>query len=351
MAADLFLPLDSSRMPLNSPQIAATLGPACNDVATLRSMIRAGAHGFRINFSQGRLPEHREALACLRAASAAAGQRVTVMGDLCGPRFRIGRIEPEAQPLQRGQRVAITPACQLGSAACFGTNYDHIIQDVAVGDRIFINEGRIQLRVTGKSPDAVHCLVVKEGTLVSHRGLNLPDTEVSIPALTDQDWTCVQWAVENRLDALLMSFVRTPQDVAALRSGLEQNAEVMQIVTKIETLQATQHLEALAKLSDQLLIARGDLGVEVGPSHVPLLQREVIRIGRLAGKPVILATHILHSMIDHPEPTRAEVSDVAHAVWDGVNTLLLTGETAIGCHPIRTVEVLREIIDGVVPSD
>jgi pyruvate kinase len=300
-----------------------------------------------MNFSQGTLPEHREALACLRAASAAEAQSVTVMGDLCGPRFRIGRIDPEAQPLQRGQTVAISPTCRLGTVSRFGTNYDHIVQDVAVEDRIFVNEGRIQLRVTGKSPDAVHCEVVKEGTLVSHRGLNLPDTEVSIPALTDQDWTCVQWAVQNRLDALLMSFVRAPQDVAALRSGLGGNSGVMQIVAKIETRQATQHLEALAALGDQLLIARGDLGVEAGPAHVPRLQREITRIGRQAGKPVILATHILHSMIDHPEPTRAEVSDVAHALWDGVNTLLLTGETAIGRYPVRTVEVLQEIIDAV----
>lgn len=337
-------------MATHSTQIAATLGPSCRDVPTLRAMIQAGAHGYRMNFSQGTLHGHQQALDSLRKAAAAQGQAVTVMGDLCGPRFRIGRIEPEGQPLAPGQDVAITPGCQLGTAACFGTNYSHILADVAVKDRIFINEGRIQLQVLRKGTDAIHCRVIKGGTLVSHRGLNLPDTAVSIPPLTDTDWTCIEWAKENRLDALLMSFIRAPQDVAMLRNGLDGQAETMHIIAKIETLQATQHLEALAAVSDQLLIARGDLGVEVGQAQVPRLQKQITRIGHQAGKPVILATHILHSMIDQPEPTRAEVSDVANAVLDGVHTLMLTGETAIGSHPIQTVATLREIMDAVTGS-
>jgi pyruvate kinase len=326
--------------------IAATLGPSCREVPTLRAMIQAGAHCFRMNFSQGTLHDHQQALDSLRQAAAAQGQAVTVMGDLCGPRFRIGRIEPKGQPLTPGQEVAIAPDCELGTATCFGTNDRRILADVAPEDRIFINEGRIQLRVLRRASDAVHCRVIKGGVLFSHRGLNLPDTAVSIPPLTDVDRTCIAWAREHRLDALLMSFIRAPQDVTLLRRTLGQQAGGLQLVAKVETLQATQHLEALATVSDQLLIARGDLGVEVGQAQVPRLQKQITRIGHQAGKPVILATHILHSMIDHPEPTRAEVSDVANAVFDGVDTLLLTGETAIGCHPVQAVSTLREIVDA-----
>jgi pyruvate kinase len=330
-------------MAMHKARIAATLGPSCRDAETLRAMIRAGALGYRINFSQDTLDGHRAVLESLRAAAQAEGRAVRVMGDLCGPRFRIGRIEPSGQSLVPDQDVAVAPTCQQGSAERFGTNYDQLLTDVAVGDRIFIDEGRIQLRALRKTAEALHCRVVRGGRLVSGRGLNLPDTAVSIPVLTASDWTCARWAVEQGLDALLMSFIRSPQDVLALREGLEEAP--LEIVAKIETLQATQHLEALAAVSDQLLIARGDLGVEVGPAQVPRLQREITRAGRDAGKPVILATHILHSMIEHPEPTRAEICDAAYAVADGVQTLLLTGETAIGRYPVRTVEALRQIID------
>lgn len=328
-------------------QIAATLGPACAEEETLRAMIRAGASAFRINFSQDSLEGHALLLRQLRRAADTEGQRVIVMGDLCGPRFRIGLDLPQPVLLEAGQVIRLCEEGDGKESGCYGINYEHFSQDVAVGDRILVDEGRLKLQVEEIEGATVSCRVEKGGTLYGGKGINLPDTHISIPILTDTDLACVRWAQSQQLDWLLLSFVREAEHVSSLREYLESLGSSMQVVSKIETYQATQNLEAISVVSDQLLIARGDLGVEMGPEQVPMLQRRISAWGRQQGKPVILATHIFHSMMDHPEPTRAEVSDVAHAVMDGVTMLMLTGESAIGRYPVETVQALHNTIQAV----
>jgi pyruvate kinase len=320
------------------PQIVATLGPSCSDSRTLAAMVEAGAEVFRINFSQGSLDEHAARVSAL----AEAGRAAAVLGDLCGPRFRVGQIEPDGQVLAAGQQVTIAADCPKGIAQRFGTNYEHFAQDVQPGDTVFIDEGTILLRTVGKKGGDIVCEVVRGGLLHSRKGINLPDTHLSAPSVTDEDWRCVHWAIEQGLTYLALSFVRSAQDVQVLRSGLAGTR--IKIVAKIETKQALSHLEAIVEASDVCLLARGDLGVEVDPATIPGIQRRLARVCREVGRPLWVATHILHSMIKSPLPTRAEVADVAAAVWQGAAGLVLTGETAVGEHPVEVVRTLRQVM-------
>jgi len=328
-----------------SPHIIATLGPSCSDTRTLAAMIEAGVDVFRLNFSQCSLEEHAMHLSTLDAARRAVRRPVSVVGDLCGPRFRVGRIEPDGQELQAGQAVIIATDCPAGTANRFGTNYDHFVEDVRVDDPVFIDEGRISLRVIGKRAGEVTCEVIRGARLHSRKGINLPDTHLSAASVTEDDWRAVRWAIEHGLDHLALSFVRSAEDVQVLRRGL--GGAPVKIVAKIETKQALGCLEPIIQASDAVLLARGDLGVEVDLATIPVIQRQVAESCRRLARPLWVATHILHSMISDSVPTRAEVADVAAAVWDGAAGLVLTGETAVGRHPVDVVRMLRRIITAV----
>ena len=332
-------------IPFDSPRIIATLGPSCSEARILASMIEAGVDVFRINFSQCSLEEHAVYLHALGEARRLAGRAAAVVGDLCGPRFRVGRIEPDGQELRQGVRLTIAADCPIGPASRFGTNYDHFTQDVAVGDPVLIDEGRLVLRVIDKVADEVRCEVVRGGRLHSRKGINLPNTHLSAASVTDEDWRAVHWAVEQGLEYLALSFVRSAGDIEVLRDGLKGSS--VKIVAKVETRQALSQLEPIVQASDAVLLARGDLGVEVDPATIPIVQRQLGPLCRRLDRPWWVATHILHSMIANPVPTRAEVSDVATAIWDGADGLVLTGETAMGHHPIEVVQILRRIIATV----
>jgi pyruvate kinase len=330
------------------PRIIATLGPSCSDSRTLAAMIQAGADVFRINFSQGSLEEHAARAAALAEAGRVTGKAASVLGDLCGPRFRVGRIEPDCQVLEAGQHVTIVAECEAGDCNRFGTNYEHFGRDVRPGDRVFIDEGKLVLRVVSQSEGQVVCEVIRGGRLTSRKGINLPDTRLSAPAVTDEDWRCAHWAMDQGLEYLALSFVHSPQDVRLLRAGLGDAA--IKVVAKIETRQVLDHLEDILEASDVCLLARGDLGVEVEPSTIPGIQRRLAGLCQDLGSPLWVATHILHSMITSPVPTRAEITDVATAVWQGADGLVLAGETAVGQHPVEVVRTLRQIITAAEGS-
>jgi len=322
-------------------KIIATLGPATNTPDAIARLLDAGVDVVRLNFSHGTETDHAALLAAVRQA---AGDRpIAVMGDLCGPKIRTGNIDPEPQTLEPGAEVTIVPGLQTGTAQRFGTNYERFAEDVKPGDRVFIDDGRLALQVLAETDGAVRCRVDVGGPLRSHKGLNLPDSRLSTPSITQRDWAWVAWAVEQGLDYLALSFVRSADDVLQLKKHLAQQNAPNKVVAKIETPQAVCDLDAIVEAADAVLVARGDLGVEMSLEEVPLLQKRITHLCRRHGKPVIVATQMLQSMIDAPEPTRAEVSDVSNAVVDLADAVMLSGETAVGRYPTHAVRMMDRI--------
>ncbi len=324
-------------------KIIATLGPACAEAGIIEAMIDNGVDVFRLNFSHGTLDEHAELLNTLNAARSRSHQMTAVLGDLCGPKIRTGRIEPQGQMLYIGDKVSIVPGNKVGTAQCFGTNYEHFNQDVKIGHRIFIDDGQITLRVVNRDGEDLVCEVVDGGPLCSRKGINLPDTQISIPSITEFDWECINWAIERNLDFLALSFVRSADEINRLKEYIRKAGINIQIISKIETPQALTHLEPIIDQSDAVLVARGDLGVEMDLAEVPLIQKRITKMCRDKGKPVIVATQMLQSMIHNPTATRAEVSDVANAIMDFTDAVMLSGETAVGKYPIKAAQTIERI--------
>ncbi len=323
--------------------IVATLGPASSTPEMIGGFIENGVNVFRLNFSHGTPEMHESALSIIRDAETRAPHAVAVMGDLCGPKIRIGRIVPDGAVLTEGQAVLITDNPDDTSPDRFHTNTPQVVGDVQVSQRLLINDGAIVLRVEDKQPDRLACKVIVGGPISSHKGLNLPDTDLGLPAITERDWQWVQWAIAHELDYLALSFVRTPEEIRQLKDYLAGQGSPIGVVAKIEKPQAVRNLEAIIEASDAVMVARGDLGVEMDLADVPLVQKEITRLGRLYGKPVIVATQVLQSMIENPIPTRAEVSDTANAVMDFADAVMLSGESAVGRYPLEAVRTIREV--------
>ena len=324
-------------------KIIATLGPSCSSAETIKSMIDNGVDVFRLNFSHGTLDDHLNLLQILNDARKQHLHTIAIAGDLCGPKIRTRQIEPEGQLLNVGSEVRIIANKEIGTAECFGTNYEHLCKDVKIGDRVFIDDGQIALTVTDKSDNELQCKVVVGGPLYSHKGINLPDTNISISSITDYDWKCVDWAIEQGLDFLALSFVRSADEIKQLRDYIRKASADIKTIAKIETPQALKHLEDIVRASDAVLVARGDLGVEMDLAEVPLIQKRITSLCRDLGKPVIVATQMLQSMINNPFATRAEVSDVANAIMDLADAVMLSGETAIGEYPVKAAQTIQRI--------
>jgi pyruvate kinase len=324
-------------------KIIATIGPACNNQETISAMIDNGVDVFRLNFSHGTLDDHAELLKTLNAARAGHLHTTAVMGDLCGPKIRVGIIEPQGQALAEGDQIRIIAGTAAGNAECFTTNYEFFIKDVQVNHRVFLDDGNIELRIIDKTDEQVVCKVIVGGRLYSNKGINLPDSQVSTDSITKRDWECVDWAIENGLDFLALSFVRTAEEIKRLKDYLNKASADMKIVAKIEKPQALEHLEEIIRVADIVLVARGDLGVEMNLAQVPLIQKQITRICMDMGKPVVIATQMLQSMIEKPTPTRAEVSDVANAIMDLTDAVMLSGETAVGKYPLKAVKTIQQI--------
>ncbi len=322
--------------------IIATLGPASESAEMIREFIAHRVSTFRLNFSHGTFDSHQEVLERINQVRSEFSHSISVMGDLCGPKIRIGKIEP-GTVLNDDQEVTIVVGNEAGNAEQFSTTYVDLIKDIESGQRILINDGQIILGVLSKTADAVCCKVLVGGPLSSHKGLNLPDTRLSTKAITEKDWRCVDWAIEHNLDYLALSFVQYADEIRTLKKYLAEKGSNIKVVPKIEKPLAVENIESIINVSDAVLIARGDLGVEMDLARVPLVQKQITALCRRLGKPVIVATQVLQSMIENASPTRAEASDVSNAVLDYADVLMLSGETAVGKYPVDAVKSLGHL--------
>jgi pyruvate kinase len=324
-------------------KIVATVGPASREPALLEALIRAGVNVFRLNLSHGEHAEHREAFGGVRAAAAAQGEPVAVLADLCGPKIRVGRFAGGWVELRTGDRVTVTTRNLPGGPALVPSQYAALADDVRPGDRILLDDGMIELRVDGVAGTEVACTVTAGGVLRDRKGMNLPGVQVSAPALTDKDREDARFALDLGVDFLALSFVRRPEDVADLRKLIRDTGHDTPVIAKIEKPEALDAIDEILGLADGLMVARGDLGVELAPEAVPIVQHDLVRRARQQSKPVIVATQMLESMVGHPRPTRAEVSDVSHAVFGGADAVMLSAETATGAYPVRAVEMMDRV--------
>jgi pyruvate kinase len=331
-------PLDRERT-----KIVATLGPSTSDLGTLRQLCDAGVNVYRLNFSHGTLDEHAGVLGRVRQAIEESGRTAAVLGDLCGPKIRLDPIRDGAMFVAAGDSLTIQRKEIEGADGRVSTNYDRLVDEVEVGHRVLIDDGSVRFEVAEKRANELVCRCTASGTLRTRKGINLPDSTLSVGSLTDDDRECVAWAAEHELDYLALSFVRRSEDLDELRElacTLGVNAH---LVAKIEKPEALDDIDRIIDSADALMIARGDLGVEMDLARVPVIQKDLIRRCRRRFRPVIVATQMLQSMIDNPSPTRAEVSDVANAIYDGADAVMLSGETAVGNHPVEAVRTMGHI--------
>lgn len=327
-------------------KIVATLGPASADERVLAEMIEAGLDVVRLNFSHGSHADHQASFELVRRVS--RGKKpVAVLADLCGPKIRIGKFEAGKVELGAGQMFTLTTEDVPGNERRVSTNYRLLPQDVHVGDRILLDDGMLELRAEEVRPPEVRCRVVVGGALSDHKGMNIPGSGLSTPALTEKDRTDLEFARGLGVDFFALSFVRRPDDVREAKAL----AGDIPVIAKIEKPEAVEKIAEIVQVADGLMVARGDLGVEAGPEKVPLLQKRLIRDAAIRGLPVITATQMLQSMIDNPRPTRAEVSDVANAVLDGTDAVMLSGETAVGRYPVEAVRTMARVVEEVEHSD
>ncbi len=327
-------------------KIVATLGPASSDAETIRKLFEV-ADVARLNFSHGQLEDHALTLDRVRSASRKLGKALAVLQDLQGPKIRTGPLAAGKVGvlLETGAAITITTAGEIpGDASLVSTTYPHLAEDVRPGDRLLVDDGLIELRVLSTDGVKARCEVVEGGVLKEHKGINLPGVSLRAEAMSDKDKADLHFGLSHGVDYVALSFVRNAADVALCRSEMEKAGRVVPLVAKIEKPEALDHLDAIIDAADAIMVARGDLGVEILPERVPGLQKLMLHKAHAAGKPTIIATQMLESMIEHPRPTRAEASDVANAVWDGADAVMLSGESASGRFPVQAVQMMDRIV-------
>jgi pyruvate kinase len=328
-------------------KIVATLGPASSAPAVVRRLIDAGVDVGRLNFSHGDHELHLASYQAVRTEAAKLGRTIAILADLSGPKIRVGTMEGSGVRLDPGSTVTIVSDEVIGTPERISTNYRALADDVEIGDPILLDDGLLRLEVTDLKGAEVVCRVIVGGTLRDRKGMNLPGSDLSTPAVTDKDRRDIEFARELGVDYFALSFVRRAEDVAEAK----RLAGEIPVIAKIEKPQAIDQCEGIADVADGLMVARGDLGVEAGFEKVPLMQKQLIAAAGARGKPVIVATQMLESMMANPVPTRAEVSDVANAVLDGADALMLSGETAVGSYPVETVRRMAAVIEEVEKSE
>lgn len=328
-------------------KIVCTLGPAAETVEQLESLILAGMDVARLNLSHGSHEDHLARYTAVRTAADKLGKGVGIFIDLQGPKIRVGKFKNGSETLESGQVFTITTADYEGDSEKCSTTYKGLCDDVAAGDRILIDDGKISLQVTTVQKPEVITKVVEGGVISNSKGINLPGVAVSVPALSEKDIDDLRWGLRTGVDMVALSFVRSAQDIIDVHRIMDEEGMRLPVIAKIEKPQAVANLAEIVESFDGIMVARGDLGVELPLEEVPLVQKQCVTLSRIAGKPVIVATQMLDSMVNSSRPTRAEASDVANAVLDGTDALMLSAETSVGEHPSLVVETMSKIIEHV----
>lgn len=331
--------------PLRRAKIVATLGPACSTPKVFRELVRAGVDVARLNFSHGSHAQKAELIEMVRSVSAELGKPICILADLQGPKIRTGKLK-DHKPVQlvAGKYLTITPREIEGTATMVGTTFKTLAENLERGSRILLSDGLIELYVDRIDGKDVVCEIVNGGMLGENKGINLPGIPVKVPSLTEKDEEDLEFAIGAGVDTVAVSFVRTADDVRHVKNRLHALRSEAWIIAKLEKPQAIEHLDSILEVADGIMVARGDLGVEVPPEKVPAIQKHIIRRAAEYRKPVITATQMLESMIENPRPTRAEASDVANAIYDGTDAVMLSAETAAGKYPVETVQMMSKIV-------
>jgi pyruvate kinase len=328
-------------------KIVCTLGPATASPDRIRELVQAGMDVARLNFSHGNRDDHKRVYDMVRAAADAEGHAVGIMADLQGPKIRLGRFASGPTEWRTGEEVRITVDDVAGTHDRVSTTYSGLAADARPEDRLLVDDGKVALRVVKVEGDDVVCRVTEGGPVSDNKGLSLPGMNVSVPAMSEKDCADLEFALDLRVDTIAMSFVRSPADIDITHKIMDSKGGRLPVIAKLEKPEAVDNLEAIVLAFDGVMVARGDLGVELPLEHVPLVQKRAIQIARENAKPVIVATQMLESMITNSRPTRAEASDVANAVLDGADCVMLSGETSVGRYPIKSVTTMAQIIEAV----
>jgi len=336
---------------IHRTKIVATVGPASNTYEKLLALVKAGVNLFRLNFSHGTHEDKLKVIEHIRQINKTEPYNIAILGDLQGPKLRVGEVEDNSVELVAGEKLVFTNEKVIGNKERVYVSYPNLHADVKVGNKILIDDGKMEVKVLGLKGKDVVVEVTLGGILSSKKGINLPDTKISLPALTEKDLADLEFIIEQKLDWVALSFVRNVNDLVLLRSKLEEKKSKTKIISKIEKPEALTNIREIILESDGVMIARGDLGVELPIEEVPLIQKQIIRKCIHRAKPVIVATQMMESMIDRTKPNRSEITDVANAVLEGADAVMLSAETATGQYPVLVVETMRKIIMRVEATD
>ena len=336
----------------NRTKIVATLGPASSSKEVLLSMIKAGVNVCRLNFSHGAAEDHQQAINTIREINKQYSMNVGILADLQGPKIRIGKVKEGGALLVSGNKINITTNEMIGDENQIYITYQSFPRDVRAGEIILLDDGKLQMRVLETNNlDTVTCEIMYGGVLTSRKGVNLPNTKVSIPSLTEEDLINLDFALKNDVEWIGLSFVREAEDITQLKRIIAQSGKTSRVIAKIEKPEAIANIDEIIKVTDGVMVARGDLGVEMPMEQVPLLQKMIVKKCNAASKPVIVATQMLESMITSARPTRAEVNDVANSVLDGADAVMLSGETSVGDYPVIVIESMQKIVRNIEEND
>jgi pyruvate kinase len=332
-------------------KIVCTMGPATASAERIRGLVEAGMDVARLNFSHGSHEDHQKVFDLVRAAAAETGRAVAILADLQGPKIRLGRFANGPHEWRTGDVITITSDDILGTPDRVSCTYSKLPQEVKVGDRLLIDDGKVAVEVSAVEGNDIRALVVEGGPVSNNKGVSLPNVAVSVPAMSDKDEEDLRFALSLGVDLVALSFVRSPDDIKLVHQIMAEEQTTRPVLAKVEKPEAVEHLEAIVLAFDGVMVARGDLGVELPLDQVPLVQKRAVQLCRENAKPVIVATQMLDSMIENSRPTRAEASDVANAVLDGTDAVMLSGETSVGKYPILTVSTMARIISTTEAGD